>query len=123
MSVDLTEAKKRWSAAGPLWIGMLSLALLVFGFGGWAVASRLTGAVIAMGQIEVDQNRQIIQHPDGGVVAEILVREGDQVTEGQLLIRLDAEQLQTELASVEGSCSRCWPAAPGSRPSGTALRN
>ena len=62
----------------------------------------ITGAVIAAGQIEVDQNRQIVQHPDGGVVDSIYVREGDEVEAGDLLIRLDPEQLRTELSVTEG---------------------
>jgi HlyD family secretion protein len=83
-------------------VGLLSLAILVGGFGGWAVAARISGAVIATGQIEVDQNRQVIQHPDGGVVAEILVEEGQQVEAGDTLIRLDPDDLQSELTVVEG---------------------
>jgi HlyD family secretion protein len=78
------------------------LALLIFGFGGWASFSEISGAVIAPGQIEVDQNRQVVQHPDGGVVAEILAQEGDTVRQGQLLIQLDATRLGSELAIVEG---------------------
>ena len=46
------------------------------GFGAWAVLTKISGAIVAEGQIEVDQNRQVIQHPDGGVVAAIAVDEG-----------------------------------------------
>ena len=99
----MTEnAKDGWSAARPLILGFLALLILVGGFGTWAVMSRISGAVIAHGQIEVEQNRQIVQHPDGGVVAELLVREGMTVEKGQVLIRLEAEALQSELAVVEG---------------------
>ena len=94
--------KKKWSAGKPLVIGLLSLAVLVGGFGTWSVMAKISGAVIASGRIEVDQNRQVIQHPDGGVVAEIAVDEGDFVEEGQLLVRLDADDLRAELAIVEG---------------------
>lgn len=97
------EAKPRdWSARGPLWAGILALLVLVGGFGVWASLAELRGAVISHGQIEVEQNRQVVQHPDGGVVSEILVKEGDTVEPGQLLIRLDAQDLQSELAVVEG---------------------
>ena len=96
------EVKKRWSAGKPLTIGLLALLILVGGFGSWAVAARITGAVIASGRIEVDQNRQVIQHPDGGVVQEILVDEGDVVEAGDLLIKLDADVLLSELAVIEG---------------------
>jgi HlyD family secretion protein len=92
----------RWSARGPLIGGFLGLVVLVGGFGTWAALTQIAGAVIAPGQVEVDQNRQVVQHPDGGVVAEILVKEGDPVAEGDLLIRLDPSDLDSELAVVEG---------------------
>jgi HlyD family type I secretion membrane fusion protein len=96
------DISKRWSAVRPVVTGGLAIVVLVGGFGTWAMESEITGAIIAHGRIEVDQNRQIVQHLDGGVVSEILVKEGDTVTEGQMLVRLDAEQLQSELAVVEG---------------------
>lgn len=94
--------EKRWSTRGPMTLGLIALLVLVGGFGTWAVQAQITGAVIASGQIEVDRNRQVIQHPDGGVVDEIIVDEGDLVAEGDLLIRLDASVLKSELAVVEG---------------------
>lgn len=87
-----------WSVRGPMLIGLIALIVLVVGFGGWSVSSTLSGAVVASGQIEVDRNRQAIQHPDGGVVAELLVDEGDRVGEAEVLVRLDASESETELA-------------------------
>lgn len=98
----MSDRAEGWSARGPLVAGFLGLAVLVGGFGTWAVLSEIRGAVIAPGRIEVDQNRQVVQHPDGGVVAEILVNEGDVVAAGDMLLRLDATELQSELAVVEG---------------------
>ena len=98
----MTQSRNTWSAKRPLLIGILALFVLVGGFGTWAVLAQITGAVIASGQIEVDQNRQVIQHPDGGIVAAILVNEGDMVAVGDVLIQLDAQDLQSELAVVEG---------------------
>ncbi len=92
----------RWSARSPLLLGFLCVLLLVGGFGAWGATTPIMGAVIASGRVEVAQNRQVVQHLDGGVVAEILVEEGDQVEQGDLLLRLDAEALQSELAVVEG---------------------
>ena len=92
----------RWSATKPLVLGFLGLLVLVGGLGSWSVLSRITGAVIAQGQIEVETNRQVVQHPDGGIVDQILVTEGDTVGAGEVLIRLDAETLASELAVVEG---------------------
>lgn len=94
--------KQRWSTTGPMTLGLIALLVLVGGFSTWAVMAQITGAVIASGQIEVDRNRQVIQHPDGGVVDAILVQEGDAVVKGDTLIRLDTSLLKSELAVVEG---------------------
>jgi len=80
-----------------MWLGVIGLAVLVLGFGGWSVSTTLAGAIVASGRIEVDHNRQAIQHPEGGVVAELFVGEGDRVAEGQVLVRLDPAELTTEL--------------------------
>lgn len=102
MTNSTVDPKKRWSTTGPMTLGLLALVVLVGGFGTWAVMAQITGAVITSGQIEVDRNRQVIQHLDGGVVDAILVQEGDTVTKGDTLIRLDASLLSSELAIVEG---------------------
>ena len=94
--------KQRWSTTGPMTFGLIALLVLVGGFGTWAVMAQITGAIITSGQIEVNRNRQVIQHPDGGVVDVILVQEGDAVVKGDTLIRLDASLLKSELAVVEG---------------------
>ena len=51
---------KTWSASTPLWIGGMTLAVLLGGFGAWSVTTQITGAVIAPGRIEVDRNRQMV---------------------------------------------------------------
>ena len=71
--------KTEWSSRRPMTLGILALVILVGGFGGWAGTAQITGAVIVSGLIEVDQNRQIVQHQDGGTVTDILVDEGDVV--------------------------------------------
>ncbi|MBS8226109.1 HlyD family type I secretion periplasmic adaptor subunit [Vannielia litorea] len=92
----------RLSARRPLLLGFFALLLLVGGFGTWATLANISGAIVASGQIEVEQNRQVVQHPDGGVVEEVLVDEGDSVSAGDVLLRLDASELASELAIVEG---------------------
>ena len=78
-----------------------SLALLlVAGAGGWAATAQLSGAVIATGTVNVDQNLKAVQHRDGGIISEIAVEEGDFVDEGEVLIRLDDVQTKAELAIV-----------------------
>ncbi|MGJ8626243.1 MAG: HlyD family type I secretion periplasmic adaptor subunit [Sulfitobacter sp.] len=95
-------ADKRWSAKRPVIIGFLGLLLLFGGFGTWAVTTQIAGAIVASGRIEVDRNRQIVQHEKGGVVAAILVDEGDTVAAGDLLIQLDPQALASQLAIIEG---------------------
>ncbi len=80
---------------------ILSLGLLG-GVGSWAFTAKLTGAVIAMGTVKVDQNIKEVQHRDGGIVAEIAVREGDTVAAGQVLFRLDDAQSRAELSILSG---------------------
>lgn len=96
------SVENNWPARRPLIIGLITLAVLVGGFGSWSVLSSISGAVVATGRIEVDRNRQVVQHLDGGIVAEILVDEGDMVQEGDTLIRLDATELTSQLVIVEG---------------------
>ena len=98
----MTVHKNEFSSTKPLAIGLIASLLLIVGFGGWAVMAQLSGAIIATGQIEVDQNRQIVQHPDGGVVSEILVEEGDTVANGDVLLRLDPRNQQSELSIIQG---------------------
>lgn len=90
-----------WSASRPLIWGFLTLALLVGGLGAWSVMTTLAGAIIAPGQIEVSQNRQVVQHPDGGVVQDILVVEGAKVAAGDTLLRLDGSAIKSEIAIIE----------------------
>ncbi|QPM90504.1 HlyD family type I secretion periplasmic adaptor subunit [Pseudooceanicola algae] len=91
----------KWSARGPLVLGMVALLLLVGGFGSWAVMARISGAVVAGGRIEVDRNRQVVQHRDGGTVETVLVEEGDTVAAGAPLMQFDGSDLRSELALVE----------------------
>ncbi|WP_299844924.1 HlyD family type I secretion periplasmic adaptor subunit [uncultured Paracoccus sp.] len=102
VGVSKAEVVKRWPVRGAVFTGLLGIFLLFGGFGAWAMFTRIAGAVVAPGQVEVEQNRQVVQHPDGGVISEILVTEGETVAAGQPLIRLDGNLLQTELTIVEG---------------------
>ncbi|WP_378941737.1 HlyD family type I secretion periplasmic adaptor subunit [Paracoccus sp. R86501] len=93
---------KRWSVRTPVIFGLLSIIILVGGFIAWAVMSQISGAVVASGQVEVEQQRQIVQHPDGGVVETIAVKDGSDVKAGDLLLALDGTLLRTEHTIVEG---------------------
>ncbi len=90
-----------WSARSHIRAGLATLAVLALLLGLWGSGTELDGAIIAPGQIQVDQNRQVVQHPDGGVVATIAVREGQAVQAGDLLLSLDGRLLQSEHSIVE----------------------
>jgi HlyD family secretion protein len=79
---------------------LVVIVLLVGGLGTWAATSEFAGAVIAQGQLVVDTNVKKVQHPTGGVVAELRVRDGDIVGAGDVVIRLDDTQTRANLAIV-----------------------
>jgi HlyD family secretion protein len=83
-------------------VGLLALALLIGGLGIWSVTAQLSGAVISSGKLNVETKRQVIQHPDGGVVGAIFVRNGDVVKAGATLVQFDATLLNSELAIIRG---------------------
>ena len=91
-----------WAARGFIRFGLVCVLLLGGGFGTWAATATLSGAIIASGKLRVETNRQVVQHPDGGVVGEILVRDGDTVAAGDVLLRLDDTLLRSELSALEG---------------------
>ncbi|MDN5569095.1 MAG: HlyD family type I secretion periplasmic adaptor subunit, partial [Paracoccus sp. (in: a-proteobacteria)] len=93
---------KRWPVRGPVIAGFVAIVTLVGGFVVWAMMSQISGAVVASGQVEVEQQRQIVQHPDGGVVERIAVKDGSDVKAGDLLLALDGTLLRTEHTIVEG---------------------
>src|ERR1700740_2410876 len=74
--------------------------VLVVGLGGWAATSEFAGAVIAQGQLVVDSNVKKVQHPTGGVVAELNVRDGSIVNLGDIVIKLDDTQTRANLQIV-----------------------
>ena len=98
----MSKPAEVWSTRRPILYGIFTLIALVVGFGGWSVSTQITGAIVTSGRIEVEQNRQVVQHPDGGVVASINVSEGDTVAAGDLLLTLDGAMIRSELAIVEG---------------------
>lgn len=87
---DATAPMADWR--GPARIGYL-LIVLVFGvIGSWAAFAKLDRAVVAPAFITVESNRKVVQHFEGGIISDILVREDDRVAEGQVLFRLSDVQ-------------------------------
>jgi HlyD family secretion protein len=95
-----TASTLRSSMRRQMAIGLAVLGLVFGGVGGWAATTSLSGAVIAGGQVVVETNVKKVQHPTGGVVGEILVRDGDRVRAGDLLIRLDETVTRANLAMI-----------------------
>ncbi|MES0199170.1 HlyD family type I secretion periplasmic adaptor subunit [Mesorhizobium sp. M0011] len=77
--------------------GYAAMAILVGCFGYWAVSAPLSGAVITQGTISATGGNILIQHPQGGIIQELLVHEGDRVQQAQELILLDRTAAQAEL--------------------------
>jgi HlyD family secretion protein len=69
--------------------GIAMIAVFVGCIGSWAATARLAGAIIASGTVIVETVDKKVQHPTGGVVKDILVHDGSDVDEGQILVRLD----------------------------------
>jgi HlyD family secretion protein len=79
---------------------LVASVALVFGVGGWATFTDISAAVIAPGQLVVETDVKKVQHPTGGVVGELLAREGQRVAAGDVLIRLDETQTRANLDIV-----------------------
>ena len=79
---------------------VLGLLVLALGFGGfftWAALAPIDSAAVASGVVTVEGSRKTIQHPEGGVVGQIMVREGDMVAAGEVLVRLDDTEASAQL--------------------------
>jgi epimerase transport system membrane fusion protein len=83
-------------------IGLLILFLTFVLFGGWAALAPLESAALAPGVVKVKNYRKTIQHLEGGIVSDILVREGSAVRAGDPLIELDATQYRAERQLLRG---------------------
>ncbi len=81
-----TSIRRQLVAAG------LIAVVLVPGIGGWAALTSFAGAVIAPGQLVVESEVKKVQHPTGGVVGKLNVKDGDRVRAGDVLVHLDETQ-------------------------------
>ena len=95
-----TWPSSRASIRRHIFAGVVIVAFLAIGVGGWASTAEISGALIAQGSIVVDSNVKKVQHPTGGVVGELRVRDGDRVKAGDILIRLDETVTRANLAIV-----------------------
>jgi HlyD family secretion protein len=81
-------------------VGLAIVLLLAGGLGGWGSTVQISGALIAPGAVVVDSNVKKVQHPTGGVVGEVRVRDGDLVKAGDIVVRLDETVVKASLAIV-----------------------
>lgn len=105
MSADKTSDQPSspvTAARGPLLFGLIVILLAFGGAGLWASTAPISSGAIASGEIVVLSNRKTVQHLEGGIISDILVREGDAVAAGQPLLVLDALQAQASLDLLQG---------------------
>lgn len=93
----------RPSTRGPVLGGLLAIGVFVGAFAAWGVLAPLSEAAIAPGVIKAEGNRRTVQHLEGGIVREILARDGDAVTAGQVLMRLDEVSSNSSLEALRAT--------------------
>ena len=121
------QAKAPKPYDGYLRKGLIAAAILVFGFGGWAAFASIEGAVIGGGQVIAESQAKTVQHEDGGIIEEIMVKNGDEVEENDVLFSLNPTEsrsnqqvannrlLETDAkiarlrAELDGKASIVWP--------------
>jgi HlyD family type I secretion membrane fusion protein len=91
------------SIRGQALLGLVIILVLFGGFGAWAALAPLAGGVVAGGRITVDSNLKAVQHLEGGIVQGLLVRNGDLVEAGQVLIRLDPTRARASLETIQAN--------------------
>jgi len=108
---DGEKLESRRSIKLHLIIGLAVVAVLAGGLGGWASTAEISGALIAPGSVVVDSNVKKVQHPTGGVVGEVLARDGDSVKAGDVVVRLDDTVTKANLAIVTKNLDGLWARA------------
>jgi HlyD family type I secretion membrane fusion protein len=100
--LDLAPARRGvyMSFAAPTRLGLATIAGFLLIFGWWSIAAPLSSAAIAQGALRSDGQRQAVQHPYGGVVSELKVRDGDRVSKGQVLMVLSETEPKARLDIV-----------------------
>ncbi len=95
-------SQEKMGVSKPVFVGLFVIALFFGGLGGWAALAPLGSAAIASGVVSVEGSKKTVQHFEGGIIADILVKDGDVVEAGQTLIRLQRTQAEASLQLVYG---------------------
>ncbi|WP_158044361.1 HlyD family type I secretion periplasmic adaptor subunit [Skermanella pratensis] len=106
-TVTLEAEPREPSLRNTMIAGTVAVLVGFGGFAGWAMTADLSSAAIAQGTVIANSHRKTISHLEGGILHELLVKEGDQVRAGQILLRMDGTQAQALLGQVE---NQLWTA-------------
>jgi len=94
----------------PMWLplraALIVIVLTTLGVAGWGGITTIDSAAVATGNFVVELNRRVVQHLEGGIVGEVLVREGDFVQQGQPLLRLDITRARAQLTTIRDDIDR-----------------
>ncbi len=105
------EEEKIKKPASEMFFTRLGLGVIIAVFGGmsiWSLVAPIDSAIVAAGQVEVETNRKAVQHLEGGMIGEILVREGDRVKSGEVVARLENTLQSGNLALIDGQLTELY---------------
>jgi HlyD family secretion protein len=100
MAKSAGAPRRSRSIASLAGVGLVSIVALVASIGGWAAVAKLSSAAVAPGMVVVDSNVKKVQHPSGGVVGQIFVKNGDRVEAGQVVLKLDETITRANLGVI-----------------------
>lgn len=89
-------------------IGLLVTSLFLAVAVGWAATTTLSGAVISSGFLVVEGKAKKVQHPVGGIIADLYVQEGQKVRKGEVVARLDTKLIQADLDAVSSALNQLY---------------
>lgn len=86
-------------------LALVLVSLLIGGLGGWGAIAEISGAVVASASVAAQTKTNVVQHLEGGTIAQIFIKEGDLVAAGQPLVRLDRKEVDEELGGLKAELS------------------
>lgn len=97
----MPDQVKQWTARVPIFLGLAALITLIAGTAIWGVSTKIAGAVVASGLVQVQNRSQVVEHPSGGVVGVLHVLDGDTVGAGDTILEFDNQTILSELAIID----------------------
>jgi HlyD family secretion protein len=108
MSIAATPSSDFASLRRHGWVGLAAVLGLFGGLIAWAAVTEISGAIIAPGMLVVEDSAKRVQHPEGGIVSQLLVRDEDRVVQGQVLATLDQTAIAAALAISEAQLREAY---------------